>query len=194
MEKLFYVIWNFCNGWAQMMLKVLLDLSLSFAKIGVSSLGGGNSMIQLIEAESVYNHNWVSKSDFDLITGASFVFPGLTAVKISALIGYKVAGILGIFVTVLALNLPGLILSVLFIRFIILYQDNTYIKQLIVYLKYGAVALLASATYSILQPLLVSSFQIRLVVYCAIFFVAVSMFRVSPFFGFFAFLALCFIF
>ena len=172
----------------------LLDLMLSFSKIGISSLGGGNSMIQLIEAESVTNHHWVTKSDFDLITAASFVFPGLTAVKISALIGYKVAGVPGLVTSVLSLNLPGLILAVLFIRFIFSHQENVYVKSLILYLKYGAVALLASATYSILQPLITNSFQVKLMIYCFIFFIAVSVFKLSPFIGFFAFIAVCFVF
>lgn len=171
----------------------LFILGLSFAKIGVSSLGGGNSMIQLIEAECVTNHHWVTKSDFDLITAASFVFPGLTAVKISALIGYKVAGILGLLVSVLAVNLPGLILSVLFIRFIIMYQDNAYVKSLILYLKYGAVALLAAATYSLVQPLMVNAFQLKLLFYCVALFIAISVFKLSPFYGFFIFLAVCFV-
>lgn len=171
----------------------LLGLALSFFKIGISSLGGGNSMIQLIEAECVVNHHWLSKPDFDLITSASFVFPGLTAVKISALIGYKVAGLLGVLVSVLALNLPGLVLSLLLIRFIFMHQENIYVKNLILYLKYGAVALLASATYSLLQPLVVNSFQLKLFIYSFILFVLVSVFKLSPFIGFFAFLAVCFI-
>ena len=45
--------------------------------------------------------------------GTSFLFPGLTAVKLTALIGYKAAGILGLILALTCLNLPGLILAVL---------------------------------------------------------------------------------
>jgi len=91
----------------------LLTILYSFTKIGLISLGGGNSMLKLLEYEAVNYRHWVSPEEFVAMVGTSFIFPGLTAVKLSALIGYKAAGITGLIIAVLALNLPGLIMAAL---------------------------------------------------------------------------------
>ncbi len=173
--------------------EVILKLILSFGKIGIFSLGGGNSMLQLIESECVSNHHWLTQDEFSLITGASFIFPGLTAVKIAAMIGYKVAGLSGLLASVLAINIPGIIFCILFINFIYKHQENFYIKNLIIYIKYGAVALLAASTYSVLQPLLVNQLNIKVIIYGFILFGAIAILRISPFYSFLVFLGACFI-
>ena len=66
----------------------LLALFLNFGKVGLISLGGGNSMLKLIEYEAVQLHQWVTQEEFVGMLGTIFLFPGLTAVKLAALIGY----------------------------------------------------------------------------------------------------------
>ena len=82
-------------------------------------LGGGHSMLKLIEDECVGNRAWLTIEQFSALTGVTFLFPGLTAVKLSALVGLKVAGVPGLIAGVAALNLPGLLLAVLFYGVII---------------------------------------------------------------------------
>src|SRR4051794_16977163 len=95
------------------MIKTLVSIIFSFGKIGLISLGGGNSMLKLLEYEAVTARHWVGKEEFISMLGSSFLFPGLTAVKLSALIGYKAAGLSGLVLAVICLNLPGLVMAVL---------------------------------------------------------------------------------
>ena len=85
-------------------MSTLLSLFLSFSKIGLISLGGGNSLLKLIEYEAVSYRHWIRPEEFISMVGTSFLFPGLTAVKLSALIGYKTAGIPGLIIAVTCLN------------------------------------------------------------------------------------------
>jgi chromate transporter len=78
----------------------LWQLLVSFGQIGVFALGGGSGMLKLIEEECVENRRWLGAEEFTSLVGATFLFPGLTAVKLSALIGLKVAGLPGLVVAV----------------------------------------------------------------------------------------------
>jgi chromate transporter len=40
-----------------------LQLLISFGKIGLISLGGGNSMLKLIEVEAVANRHWIGQEE-----------------------------------------------------------------------------------------------------------------------------------
>ena len=93
------------------MLEATWQILLSFGRIGLFSLGGGKAMLKLIQEECVENRGWRTAAEFSSLLGVSYVFPGLTAVKLSALIGLKVAGVPGMLAGVLALNLPGLVLA-----------------------------------------------------------------------------------
>ena len=42
-------------------MNILVDLFVTFLKIGTFTVGGGPSMIPLIERDAVYNKKWISK-------------------------------------------------------------------------------------------------------------------------------------
>ena len=76
-------------------MNILVDLFVTFLKIGTFAVGGGPSMIPLIERDAVYNKEWISKEEFvDMIALAQSI-PGPIAVDASVFIGYRVAGIPG---------------------------------------------------------------------------------------------------
>ena len=69
------------------MIEATSQILMSFGRIGLFSLGGGNAMLKLIQEECVENRGWLTAAEFSSLLGVSYVFPGLTAVKLSALIG-----------------------------------------------------------------------------------------------------------
>ncbi len=159
------------------------QLLVSFGRIGLFALGGGNSMITLIEQECVENRGWLSIEEFATLLGASYLFPGLTAVKLSALIGLKVAGVPGMIAGVLALNLPGLVLAVVLWRVIVTHQDSALVRKLLVGMRYGAVALLGAALYALAKPLATDQLSLPALILALALFVAVALFDISPFVG-----------
>ncbi|MBM3617904.1 MAG: chromate transporter, partial [Alphaproteobacteria bacterium] len=58
-------------------------LLLSFGQIGLFALGGGNSMLKLIEDECVNHRQWVTLEEYSEMVGVSYLFPGLTVVKLA---------------------------------------------------------------------------------------------------------------
>lgn len=173
------------------MINTLLDLGLSFGKIGLVSLGGGNSMLKLIEFEAVNYRHWIMPEEFVAMLGSSFLFPGLTAVKLAALIGFKTAGILGLLLAVISLNLPGLLLATLGYGFLTMHQ-GPLTQKIMVSVQYGALALLAAATFSVGQGVVGAYFSWALVLVTLIFFVLLIGLQISPFWGFIGFIGICF--
>ena len=106
-------------------------------------------MLKLIQEECVENRGWLTAAEFSSLLGVSYVFPGLTAVKLSALSGVKVAGVPGMVAGVLALNLPGLVLAFALYGAITRYQDAAWLRRVLLGMQYGALALLAAALWAL---------------------------------------------
>jgi chromate transporter len=174
------------------MMSNLLAVIYSFSKIGVISLGGGNSMLKLLEYEAVTYRHWIGKEEFVNMLGSSFLFPGLTAVKLAALIGYKAAGLSGLLLAVVSLNIPGLLLATLGYSWLSQHEGETT-RKLMVAIQYGAAVLLATATFSIIQSVVAIHFSIPITLCCLAFFAALVFWNISPFWGFLVFIGFCFI-
>lgn len=171
------------------MMAALWQLLVSFGQIGLMSLGGGNSMLKLIEDECVHQRGWLSLDEFTSLVGTTFLFPGLTAVKISGLIGLKVAGVPGLLVGVIGITLPGLVLAALFYTLIMAHREHPLVKKLLVLMQYGAVALLAAALFSLTKPM-AKDFSLQAGVLAIALFITVALLEWSPFGALAGFLAI----
>ena len=100
----------------------LLQLFLSFLKIGAFTFGGGYAMIALLENEFVSRKKWLDKTEFLDILAVSESTPGPIAVNTATYIGYKTAGVLGSLFSTIAVCLPSFLIifaiSLFFDRFL----------------------------------------------------------------------------
>ena len=104
----------------------LWQIFLVFAKIGAFTIGGGIPMIAAIKSELV-ERKWLNDEDFiDIITLAQTA-PGLFAVNISILTGYKLRGTKGSMVATIASCLPPFLIILLVAMFFTAFQDNEYV-------------------------------------------------------------------
>lgn len=148
-------------------------------------------MLKLLEFEAVNYRHWVENEEFISMLGTSFLFPGLTAVKLAALIGYKAGGALGLILAVICLNLPGLIMAIIGYHWLTTH-NGPITRKIMISVQYGALALLAAATYSVAQGVVDIHFSIPIVLVSVLFFVALAFWNISPFYGFLGFIAVCF--
>ena len=172
------------------MIEATWQILLSFGRIGLFSLGGGNAMLKLIQEECVENRGWLTTAEFSSLLGVSYVFPGLTAVKLSALIGLKVAGVPGMLAGVLALNLPGLVMAFALYGVITRYQDAAWLRKVLLGMQYGALALLAAALWALARPL-GNTLSWTAAGLAVALFVSVALLDLSPFLGILIFAAAC---
>ena len=126
---------------------ILLDLFLTFLKIGAFTFGGGYAMFPLIQ-EAVLEHGWLSEElliDFVAISESS---PGPFAVNIATYIGSEVGGVLGSILATLGVVLPSFIIILIVAKFFTKFKDNKYIKGIMSGLKPCVIGLIGSAVIS----------------------------------------------
>ena len=109
-------------------MKRLLNLFWAFFKIGAFTFGGGYAMVPLIEKEIVEKQKWVDKDEFVDIIVLSQSFPGALAVNCSTMVGYKICGIVGAVVTLLAVVLPSFIIMLMVAMYLMKFRNNIYVN------------------------------------------------------------------
>lgn len=121
---------------------LILKIFIVFFKIGAFTIGGGYAMLSLIEDEIVNKKKWLSQDEFleGMVIAQST--PGVLAVNISIVTGYKIAGFLGMFAGVLGSILPSFLIVLLLSRFLMIYRHTEIFIAFFNGLKPAVVALI----------------------------------------------------
>jgi chromate transporter len=100
---------------------LLVDLGLSWARVGLFGFGGGPAMIPLMKAECVDLRGWLREDEFLDALALGNTLPGPIAPKMGVFVGWKLGGPLGAAVALLAVVGPTaammLALGGLYLRF-----------------------------------------------------------------------------
>ena len=124
-------------------MNILVDLFVTFLKIGTFAVGGGPSMIPLIERDAVYKKKWISKEEFvDMIALAQSI-PGPIAVDASVFIGYRVAGIPGSISAVFGSIFSAFVVLLLIAMYFVGINKNRNVEAVFKGIRPAVVALLA---------------------------------------------------
>ncbi len=91
-------------------MSVLLDLFLTFSRVSLIAIGGANAAIPEIRHAAVDVHQWMSSDTFTHLFAVAQSAPGPN-VLIASIIGWQVAGLVGLLVATLAMVLPASILA-----------------------------------------------------------------------------------
>ncbi|UGQ17244.1 chromate transporter [Borrelia sp. RT1S] len=92
----------------------LINLFITFFKIGILNFGGGNGITAIINKEIITNKQWITKEEFINIITISRITPGPIATNIATYVGAKIAGVSGAVVATVALiTAPLLIITLL---------------------------------------------------------------------------------
>lgn len=113
------------------MLLKLWYLFIAMARAGVLGFGGGPSSVPLIQLEVVKNFHWMSVDEFGDTLALGNALPGPIATKLSAYVGYKVAGVLGAISATLGMVLPTAIAMMVLYRFLTALKGNPYIGGIV---------------------------------------------------------------
>ena len=119
--------------------------------ISAFTIGGGFVIISLLKAKFVDEYKWLDdKEALDLVAIAQSA-PGIMAVNASIIIGYKLAGIMGSLVAILATVLPPLFtLSVVAYSYD-LFAINQYVQLLLKGMQCGATAIIINVAIDLLK-------------------------------------------
>ncbi|ASS74145.1 chromate transporter [Tumebacillus algifaecis] len=107
------------------------DLFISMARAGLLGYGGGPSAIPLIRTEVVERYRWLTDQEFTDALAIANTLPGPIATKLSAFVGFKVAGILGAVSALIGMVAPTAIAVIVLVKLLLTYKDSPYLKGLI---------------------------------------------------------------
>ena len=91
-------------------MKLLLQMFLTFAKVGVMTFGGGYAMLPILQREVVDNKKWATEEELMDYFAIGQCTPGVIAVNTATFIGHKNKGVLGGFVATLGVVFPSIII------------------------------------------------------------------------------------
>ena len=134
------------------MIGTLLQLFVSYLKIGFFGFGGGYAMLSLIHSEVVVNNGWLSNGEFSDIIAISQMTPGPIALNSATYIGYEVAGVLGSVVATTAVCIPALTLMILLTRFFLKLHNNRYVQSVVLAMRPVVVGMIMSAALLLVFP------------------------------------------
>lgn len=90
--------------------KILLELFLMFAKIGLFTIGGGYAMIAIIEDAVVSQKKWMTHEEMMELLVIAESTPGPIAINCATYVGYRRKGILGAAAATLGMVTPSLVI------------------------------------------------------------------------------------
>lgn len=134
------------------MMGVLLQLFVSYLKIGFFGFGGGYAMLSLIHSEVVVHNGWLTNGEFSDIVAISQMTPGPIAINSATYIGYEVAGFWGSAVATVAVCLPALTIMMLITRFFLRLRDNRYVQGVVKGMRPVVVGMIAAAALLLIFP------------------------------------------
>ena len=89
---------------------ILLDLFLTFAKVGIMTFGGGYAMLPILQREVVENKGWATEEELMDYFAIGQCTPGIIAVNTATFIGQKYKGTVGAVFTTFGVVFPSVVI------------------------------------------------------------------------------------
>ena len=134
-------------------MNILLDLFLTFVKIGLFTFGGGYAMIAMIENHCVERKGWISHDDMMNVTVIAESTPGPIAINCATFTGYKKAGILGAVTATLGIVLPSFLIIYLISMFLDNFLELTLIANAFKGIKIAVGILILDAAVTMIKKM-----------------------------------------
>ncbi len=132
---------------------MILQLFLTFLKIGAFTFGGGYAMIPLIRHEIIERRGWVAQEEFlELLTLAQSA-PGPIALNTAIFVGYRTGGYRGAFASLMGIVLPSFTTILLVAIFFANIRENEVVDSAFRAMRPAVVALIIAPLIGLARQL-----------------------------------------
>lgn len=111
------------------MLKNLIELFLTFAKVGVMTFGGGYAMLPILQREVVEGKGWATEEELADYFAIGQCTPGIIAVNTATFVGRKKDGVAGGVAATLGVVFPSLVILSLLAGVITRFSELAWVKN-----------------------------------------------------------------
>lgn len=158
-------------------MKILMDMFITFFKIGAFTLGGGYAMLPIIQKEVVEKKKWIGETEFLDMVAISQSAPGPLAVNISAFVGQKMKGLMGLITSTLGAILPSFIIIILVASVFLGIENSPVVQRVFQGIRPAVVALIAVPVISMGKTAKVNKKNFIIPLLAA---VLVAIFKITP--------------
>ena len=135
-------------------LRKYLTLFLSTLEISAFTFGGGFVIIPLMRKKFVFKLKMIDDEEMLDLTAIAQSAPGAIAVNASILVGYKIGGVLGALISILATVIPPFVIISVISHFYIAFRDNRYVSLVMGGMIAGVAAVVADLVISMAWDIL----------------------------------------
>ena len=133
---------------------VLLNLFISFFKVGAFAFGGGMAMLPIIFQE-VEKYGMMTKTEFARLVALSQVTPGPVAVNAATYTGMIYSGVPGAVVATFGVALPSFAVIIIVMKFMEAFKQSKGLEGVLSGIRPATVGLIAAAFIYIAQTSIV---------------------------------------
>lgn len=126
---------------------VLRKLFFSTLYLSAFTFGGGYVIVTLMKKKFVDKLHWIEENEMLDLVAIAQSSPGAIAVNGAIVVGYKLAGILGALVAIIATIIPPFVIISLISVFYNAFRDNFIISSLLEGMQAGVGAVIASVVF-----------------------------------------------
>ncbi len=127
---------------------ILLELFLTFFRIGLFTFGGGYAMLPLVQ-EAVVQKGWMTNEQIVDFIAVSESTPGPFAINISTYVGNETGGIIGGICATLGVVLPSFIIILIVAKCFDKFRKSKAVEGCMTGLKPAVIGMIGSAVVSI---------------------------------------------
>ena len=167
---------------------IYLELFLTFFLIGMFTIGGGYSMLPLIQNQVVNVHGWIDKTTFTDIVAISQMTPGPIGINSATYIGYEVLlesgasefmSVLGSFTATFAVVLPSFIIVLLLCKVYETWKNHPIFRGVMSGLRPAVIGLIGTAAVTLATP--ENFIDWKSFVICIVAFITLYCKKIGPF-------------
>ena len=136
----------------------LPELFWEFFKLGLFTIGGGITMIPLLQGIVSDRMKWLTQDEVVDCIAVSQSLPGVIAINMATYVGHRKKGIPGAVFATAGVILPSLISIILVIEVLRGIGDNRYVTGALTGIRAAATGLIAYSAYSVGKKVLKDAF------------------------------------
>ena len=133
--------------------KNLLELFLTFFKLGIFAIGGGPTMLTLLQGELVEKKKWITNDELMEMTAIAESTPGPIAINLATYLGDKRGGFLGALLSTLGIIITPFTLMFIISLFLEKFLSFEAVKYAFMGVKVGVVFLLLKVSFTLVKNL-----------------------------------------
>ena len=130
---------------------LLLDLFLTFAKVGVMTFGGGYAMLPILQREVVEKKGWATEDQLADYYAVGQGTPGVIAVNTATVVGSSQAGVPGGVIATLGVVFPSIVIILLIAAFLSNFMHLEVVAHAFNGVRAGVVALILSSVIKLFK-------------------------------------------